>query len=95
MFTNVLLFFFFLVIYYATHDVIISLIVNVCICAGGGSAGRGDPARAVEASVSCGVSTPRQAQDRAGALHDGVVHVRLFPNSTLGLGPPSVGHVPV
>lgn len=48
-----------------------------------------------EASVFCGVSAPGQAQDRAGALHDGVVHVRLLQNSALGLGPQSVGHVPV
>ncbi|XP_053535366.1 TBC1 domain family member 10A-like [Ictalurus punctatus] len=36
-----------------------------------------------EASVFCGVSAPGQAQDRAGALHDGVVHVRLLQNSAL------------
>lgn len=69
--------------------------MNCYVCAGGGSAGRRDPACVVEASVSDGVSTLGQAQDRAGALHDGVVHVCLLQDSALGLCPQSVGHVPV
>lgn len=59
---------------------------------GGSPAGWRDTVRFTEARVSCGSSTPEEAQDRAGALHDRVVHVCFFTHAPVVIGAARLGH---
>lgn len=65
----------------------------VCVCVGGDPAGRWDPVLFTEARLSRGSSAPEEAQDRSGALHDRVVHVRVLPHAAVGVSAAHLGHV--
>lgn len=69
-------------------------VVFLCVV-GGHTVGWTDLKCVIKACESSGVSAPWETQDRAHPLHDGVVHVCVFQNSTLGICAQSVGHVPV
>lgn len=63
------------------------------MCVGGDPAGRRDPVLFTEARVSCGSSASEEIQDRAGALYDRVVHVRLLAHAAVGISAAHLGHV--
>lgn len=67
----------------------------VCVCVGGDPVRRRDPFFPTEARVSRRSPPPEEAQDRSGALYDGVVHVCLLAHAAMGVCAARLGHVPL
>lgn len=65
------------------------------VSTGGDPTGRGDSVRPAASRVSRGSPPPTETQTGARHVHDRVVHVRFLPDSAVGLGAASLGHVPL